>query len=295
MEIIVFLSIVIAVLAVLTSIVLVRRVKKQIAEMTDALVDVKNGNGNRRILSATNELTAPLGELAVLKGIDFQADTGEVIVIIGPSGMGKSTFLRCINYIERPEKGIIEIDNVKVDAEKCTEKEIKQLRLKTSMVFQNYNIFKNKTVIENVMLPMTSVQKIEKEIAKEKALQYLDQVGLLDKVNEYPSRLSGGQQQRVGIARAMAVNPKLILLDEPTSSLDPELVLGILDILRNLANEHKRTMIIVTHEMSFAKEIADRIIFMDDGRIIEEGTPEKIFSNPQNERTKRFLERFQTF
>ena len=181
------------------------------------------------------------------------------------------------------------------DAEKCTEKEIKQLRLKTSMVFQNYNIFKNKTVIENVMLPMTSVQKIEKEIAKEKALQYLDQVGLLDKVNEYPSRLSGGQQQRVGIARAMAVNPKLILLDEPTSSLDPELVLGILDILRNLANEHKRTMIIVTHEMSFAKEIADRIIFMDDGRIIEEGTPEEIFSNPQNERTKRFLERFQTF
>lgn len=163
------------------------------------------------------------------------------------------------------------------------------------MVFQNYNIFKNKTVIENVMLPMTSVQKIEKEIAKEKALQYLDQVGLLDKVNEYPSRLSGGQQQRVGIARAMAVNPKLILLDEPTSSLDPELVLGILDILRNLANEHKRTMIIVTHEMSFAKEIADRIVFMDDGRIIEEGTPEKIFSNPQNERTKRFLERFQTF
>ena len=235
------------------------------------------------------DLHKSFGELAVLKGIDFQADTGEVI------GMGKSTFLRCINYIERPEKGIIEIDNVKVDAEKCTEKEIKQLRLKTSMVFQNYNIFKNKTVIENVMLPMTSVQKIEKEIAKEKALQYLDQVGLLDKVNEYPSRLSGGQQQRVGIARAMAVNPKLILLDEPTSSLDPELVLGILDILRNLANEHKRTMNIVTHEMSFAKEIADRIIFMDDGRIIEEGTPEKIFSNPQNERTKRFLERFQTF
>lgn len=241
------------------------------------------------------DLHKSFGELAVLKGIDFQADTGEVIVIIGPSGMGKSTFLRCINYIERPEKGIIEIDNVKVDAEKCTEKEMKQLRLKTSMVFQNYNIFKNKTVIENVMLPMTSVQKIEKEIAKEKALQYLDQVGLLDKVNEYPSRLSGGQQQRAGIARAMAVNPKLILLDEPTSSLDPELVLGILDILRNLANEHKRTMIIVTHEMSFAKEIADRIIFMDDGRIIEEGTPEKIFSNPQNERTKRFLERFQTF
>lgn len=241
------------------------------------------------------DLHKSFGELNVLKGIDFQADTGEVIVIIGPSGMGKSTFLRCINYIERPEKGIIEIDNIKVDAEKCTEKEIKQLRLKTSMVFQNYNIFKNKTVIENLMLPMTYVQKIDKGKAKEKALQYLEQVGLLDKVNEYPSRLSGGQQQRVGIARAMAVNPKLILLDEPTSSLDPELVLGILDILRNLANEHKRTMIIVTHEMRFAKEIADRIIFMDDGRIIEQGTPEEIFTNPQNDRTKRFLERFQEF
>ena len=241
------------------------------------------------------DLHKNFGELNVLKGIDFQADTGEVIVIIGPSGMGKSTFLRCINYIERPEKGIIEIDNIKVDAEKCTEKEIKQLRLKTSMVFQNYNIFKNKTVIENLMLTMTSVQTIDKGKAKEKALQYLEQVGLLDKVNEYPSRLSGGQQQRVGIARAMAVNPKLILLDEPTSSLDPELVLGILDILRNLANEHKRTMIIVTHEMRFAKEIADRIIFMDDGRIIEQGTPEEIFTNPQNDRTKRFLERFQEF
>lgn len=239
------------------------------------------------------DLHKSFGNLHVLKGIDFQADMGEVIAIIGPSGMGKSTFLRCINYIERPEKGIIEIDNVKVDAEKCTEKEIKQLRLKTSMVFQNYNLFKNKTVLDNVMLPMTSVQKLEKDEAKKNALQYIDQVGLMDKINEYPSRLSGGQQQRVGIARAMAVNPKLILLDEPTSSLDPELVLGILEILKNLANEHKRTMIIVTHEMRFARDIADRIVFIDDGKIIEEGTPEVLFIDPQNERTKKFLERFQ--
>lgn len=239
------------------------------------------------------DLHKSFGDLHVLKGIDFQADTGEVIAIIGPSGMGKSTFLRCINYIERPEKGIIEIDNVKVDAEKCTEKEIKQLRLKTSMVFQNYNLFKNKTVLDNVMLPMTSVQKLEKDEAKKNALQYIDQVGLMDKINEYPSRLSGGQQQRVGIARAMAVNPKLILLDEPTSSLDPELVLGILEILKNLANEHKRTMIIVTHEMRFARDIADRIVFIDGGKIIEEGTPEVLFTDPQNERTKKFLERFQ--
>lgn len=239
------------------------------------------------------DLHKRFGNLHVLKGIDFQAETGEVIVVIGSSGMGKSTFLRCLNYIERPEKGIIEIDDAKVNAEKCTEKEIRQLRLKTSMVFQNYNLFKNKTVLENVMLPMTSVQKLEKDEAKKKALQYLEQVGLMDKINEYPSRLSGGQQQRVGIARALAVNPKLILLDEPTSSLDPKLVHGILNILRNLANEHKRTMIIVTHEMGFARDIADRIVFMDDGRIIEEGTPESLFSNPQHERTKRFLERIQ--
>lgn len=239
------------------------------------------------------DLHKSFGNLHVLKGIDFQAETGEVIVVIGSSGMGKSTFLRCLNYIERPEKGIIEIDNVKVNAEKCTEKEIRQLRLKTSMVFQNYNLFKNKTVLENVMLPMTSVQKLEKDEAKKKALQYLEQVGLMDKINEYPSRLSGGQQQRVGIARAFAVNPKLILLDEPTSSLDPKLVHGILNILRNLANEHKRTMIIVTHEMGFARDIADRIVFMDDGRIIEEGTPDSLFSNPQHGRTKKFLERIQ--
>ena len=234
------------------------------------------------------DLHKSFGELAVLKGIDFQADTGEVIVIIGPSGMGKSTFLRCINYIERPEKGIIEIDNVKVDAEKCTEKEIKQLRLKTSMVFQNYNIFKNKTVIENVMLPMTSVQKIQKEIAKEKALQYLDQVGLLDKINEYPSRLSGGQQQRVGIARAMAANPEVILFDEPTSALDPETIQEVLDVMIKLAKENI-TMVVVTHEMGFARQVADRIVFMADGQIIEEGTPDHFFDNPSNERVKQFL------
>lgn len=233
------------------------------------------------------------GELHVLKGIDFQAQKGEVVAIIGPSGMGKSTFLRCVNFIERPEKGTIEIDHVRVDVQKCTEKEIKKLRMKTSMVFQNYNVFKNKTVLENVMLPMTSVQKMKKEEARQKALEYLKQVELLDKIDEYPSRLSGGQQQRVGIARAMAVNPKVILLDEPTSSLDPELVTGILDILKKLAREHERTMLIVTHEMRFAREVADRIVFMDDGIIIEEGKPEQIFMNPQNERTRKFLELLQ--
>lgn len=232
------------------------------------------------------------GTLHVLKGIDFHAETGEVVAIIGPSGMGKSTFLRCLNYIERPEKGTIEIDDICVDAENRSEKQIRELRKKTSMVFQTYNVFKNKTVLENVMLPMISVQKMEKQKAKEKALEYLEQVELLDKIDEYSSRLSGGQQQRVGIARAMAVNPKLILLDEPTSSLDPELVTGILDVIRKLAKEHKRTMIIVTHEMRFAQEVADRILFMDEGVIIEEGSPIDLFLHPQNERTKNFLNNF---
>lgn len=230
------------------------------------------------------------GSLHVLKGIDFAAEKGEVVVIIGPSGMGKSTFLRCINFIERPEKGKIEIDGVRIDAESCKEKEIRAVRMKSSMVFQNYNVFKNKTVLQNVMLPMVSVQKMDKQTAEEKALGYLEQVGLTDKSSEYPSRLSGGQQQRVGIARAMAVNPKVILFDEPTSSLDPELVSGILEIIRRLAKEHERTMLIVTHEMRFAQDIADRVLFMDGGVILEEGTPEKIFSRPEHERTRKFLD-----
>ena len=230
------------------------------------------------------------GALQVLKGIDFTASEGEVVAVIGPSGMGKSTFFRCINFIEKPEKGILEIDGIEVDAQTCKEKEIRNFRMKASMVFQNYNVFKNKTVLQNVMLPMTAVQKIDKQTAQTNALEYIRQVGLTDKIDAYPSRLSGGQQQRVGIARAMAVNPKVMLFDEPTSSLDPELVTGILEIIRRLAKEHKRTMLIVTHEMRFAQEIADRVLFMDNGMILEEGTPENMFINPQNERMKRFLD-----
>ena len=233
------------------------------------------------------------GNLHVLKGVNFQAETGEVVAIIGPSGMGKSTFLRCMNYLEYPDKGIIEINRVCVDATKRNEKTIKELRMKTSMVFQNYNLFKNKTVLENVMLPMVSVRKLAKDIAEKEALGYLEQVELSEKIHEYPSRLSGGQQQRVGIARAMAVNPEVILFDEPTSSLDPELVTGILDIIRRLAKDHKRTLIIVTHEMRFAQEVADRVLFMDEGIILEEGSPEVIFNYPKHSRTKQFLEQLQ--
>lgn len=233
------------------------------------------------------------GNLHVLKGVNFQAETGEVVAIIGPSGMGKSTFLRCMNFLEYPDEGVIEINHICVDSTKQNEKTIKELRMKTSMVFQNYNLFKNKTVLENVMLPMVSVRKLEKDIAEKEALSYLEQVELLDKIHEYPSRLSGGQQQRVGIARAMAVNPEVILFDEPTSSLDPELVTGILDIIRKLASNHKRTLIIVTHEMRFAQEVADRVLFMDEGIILEEGPPEVIFKHPKHSRTKQFLEQLQ--
>lgn len=233
-------------------------------------------------------LSKSYGKLKVLKNIDLEVKKGEVVAIIGPSGTGKSTLLRCINYLEEPEAGEIEIDDIKVDIKNITKKEIYALRRKTSMVFQTYNLFKNKTALENVMEPLTIVKKIDKKVAKEKALEILKSVGLFDKSDYYPSKLSGGQQQRVGIARAMAVEPQVMLFDEPTSALDPELVGEVLDVIKGLAEAHT-TMIIVTHEMSFAKNVADRIIFMDDGIIAEEGSSEQIFSNPKNPRTSQFL------
>lgn len=241
------------------------------------------------IIKVTN-LHKKFGDLHVLKGVDFTANKGDVIVIIGPSGTGKSTFLRCLNYLEVPSEGTIEIDGSIIGAGKHSEKELIEFRKHTAMVFQNYSVFRNKTVLENVMMPMVKVQKMNKAEAEAKALELIGQVGLEEKVNEYPSRLSGGQQQRVGIARAMAVNPSILLFDEPTSSLDPELVAGILDIIRRLAKEHNRTMLIVTHEMRFALDIADEVIFMDEGGIAERGTPEELIKNPKNERTRKFLE-----
>lgn len=235
-----------------------------------------------------SNLHKKFNNLEVLKGINLDINKGEVVAVIGPSGTGKSTLLRCINYLEVPEEGTITIEDLKVDAKKINKKEILELRKCTSMVFQSYNLFKNKTVIENVMEPIVMVQKKSKEEARKISEDLLNQVGLSDKKNEYPSRLSGGQQQRVGIARAMAVNPKIMLFDEPTSALDPELVGEVLEVIKSLAERH-RTMLIVTHEMKFAREAADRIIFMDGGTIVEEGTPDEIFNNPKNERTKKFL------
>lgn len=234
-------------------------------------------------------LSKSFNGVPVFENLNFQAKKGEVVSIIGPSGTGKSTFLRCINFLETPDKGTIEIDGLKVDAEQFTEKSAKAIRLKTSMVFQNYSLFKNKTALENIMIPLVLVRKMENNEAKKLALEYLQQVGLLEKKDAYPSRLSGGQQQRIGIARAMAVNPKVMLLDEPTSSLDPELVGGVLEILKNVTNKHSYTTLVVTHEMNFARDVSDRVIFMDKGNIVEEGPPEEIFTNPKNSRTREFL------
>lgn len=232
------------------------------------------------------------GELEVLKGIDLEVSEGEVISVIGASGAGKSTLLRCINYLEKPDQGRIAIDGVSVDAaQKIKEKLRAELRSKTSMVFQSYALFLNKTAIENIMEPMVVVQRLPKPEARRRALGILEMIGLLDKEDVYPSHLSGGQQQRIGIGRAIAVNPKVMLLDEPTSSLDPELVGEVLNVIRELARQ-KMTMIIVTHEMEFARSISDRVLFMNDGRIEAEGPPQYIFAECQNENVTRFLRKY---
>jgi putative amino-acid transport system ATP-binding protein len=234
------------------------------------------------------DLHKSFGSLEVLKGINLEVEKGEVIVIIGPSGSGKSTFLRCLNFLEHPNIGRIKIGQLDVDVKKASKKDIHSIRKHSAMVFQSYNLFKNKTALENITEALLVVQNIEKNKAEKRAEDLLAQVGLSEKRDIYPSALSGGQQQRVSIARAMAVNPDVILFDEPTSALDPELVGEVLGVIRSLAQEHM-TMIIVTHEMSFAKDVADRVIFMDEGKIVEQGTPEDIFSNAKEERTKRFL------
>lgn len=224
----------------------------------------------------------------VLKDVSFSINKNEVVAILGPSGTGKSTLLRCLNYLTVPTSGKITIGNVTVDAAHHTKKEIIELRKHSSMVFQGYNLFKNKTALENVMEALTVVHKLPKQEAKEKALNYLEKVGMSDRRDFYPSKLSGGQQQRVGIARALAVNPNVVLFDEPTSALDPELVGEVLNTIKSLAEEGT-TMILVTHEIHFAREVANRILFMDDGKIAADGTPEEIIDHPENARLRQFL------
>ncbi|SEN76402.1 amino acid ABC transporter ATP-binding protein [Paenibacillus sp. OV219] len=230
------------------------------------------------------------GKQQVLKGIDLQVNKGEVVVILGPSGSGKTTLLRCINYLERPNDGHIAIGDFAVDCKHAHKREIYELRQKSAMVFQHYNLFRHKTALENVMEGLVIVQKVPKEEARRRSIEVLEKVGLGSKLDAYPSQLSGGQQQRVGIARALALNPEVILFDEPTSALDPELVGEVLAVIRKIASEGI-TMIVVTHEMSFARDVASHVVFMDEGVIVEEGTPKEIFRLPKEERTKQFLKR----
>ncbi|WP_429313000.1 amino acid ABC transporter ATP-binding protein [Paenibacillus mucilaginosus] len=242
------------------------------------------------------QLTKSFGPAQVLKGIDLTLEQGKVLAIIGPSGSGKTTLLRCMNLLETPSGGTLRIGDLALDfggAQLPKQGQVLQLRKKTGMVFQAYNLFPHMTVLQNVMEGPVTVQKRGKEEAHTRALELLRKVGLAEKADAYPHELSGGQQQRVGIARAMAMEPELLLFDEPTSALDPELVGEVLKVIKALALEG-RTMVIVTHEMKFAGEVADRVILMDDGRIVEEGSPDEVFHRPSSERTKLFLSRLQT-
>jgi L-cystine transport system ATP-binding protein len=232
-------------------------------------------------------------QLEVLKGLDLEIDKGKVVVIIGPSGSGKTTFLRCLNVLETPTEGKISIGGQKIDfSEKVSPKLISSFRRLTGMVFQGYNLFPHMTALENVMEGPVTVKKETKDKARQKAAFFLEKVGLSDKMDYYPFQLSGGQQQRVGIARALAMEPEVMLFDEPTSALDPELVGEVLKVMKDLANEGM-TMVVVTHEMRFAQEAADEVIFMDGGFIVERGAPDSIFTNPTADRTKQFLRMIQ--
>ena len=227
----------------------------------------------------------------VLDEIDLTVHDGEVVAIIGPSGAGKSTLLRCLNLLEKPDSGVIKLDDIVIDTLAIKKKDVLELRKNTAMVFQSFNLFKQKTALENVMEGLTIVKKMEKEEAKKLASLNLDKVGLADRADYFPKELSGGQQQRVAIARALSMNPKILLLDEPTSALDPELVGEVLSVIKAAAKAGN-TMILVSHELSFVRDVASRVLFLEGGKIIEDGTPNEVFNYPKNERTKQFLSRF---
>ncbi|MFX3619397.1 MAG: amino acid ABC transporter ATP-binding protein [Sporolactobacillus sp.] len=236
----------------------------------------------------TEHLFKSFGELNVLKDVSLDVKKGQVIVVIGPSGSGKSTFLRCINLLERPNEGKVMIDDQEMT--RLRPREIVKVREKVGMVFQHFYLFPHKTVLENLIYAPMKVKQLAREDAVRRATELLGQVGLSEKADQYPNKLSGGQQQRVAIARALAMEPEYMLFDEPTSALDPEMVKEVLDVIQSLA-ESGMTMIIVTHEMGFARSVADKVVFMDDGQIMEEADPAEFFSHPQTERAKDFLEK----
>lgn len=232
-----------------------------------------------------SKLNKSFGQLNVLKNIDLNIKKGEVVVVIGPSGSGKSTLLRCLNLLETPENGLIEFQGSQINnSNNC----IDTTRQNMGMVFQNFNLFPHMSVLDNITLAPMKLNKKSNNEAKEKAFGLLDRIGLKDKAIEYPNRLSGGQKQRIAIARALAMDPEVMLFDEPTSALDPEMVGEVLDVMKELASEGM-TMVVVTHEMGFAREVGDRVLFMDEGRIVEEGCPKTIFEAPKEDRTKAFL------
>ena len=226
----------------------------------------------------------------VLKGIDFKVEKGEVVAIIGPSGSGKTTLLRCISFLEKADDGKIIFDEYEHEIQNVSRHDIKKLRMQMGFVFQNFNLFSNMTAFQNVMEGLVTARGMDKEEASKIATKVLEKVGMADRATFYPGELSGGQQQRVAIARAIPPNPQVILFDEPTSALDPELTGEVLDVMKKLANEGT-TMVVVTHEMSFAKEVASRVVFMEDGVVVEEGKAKEFFENPKEERTKQFLSR----
>ncbi len=236
------------------------------------------------ILLELKNLYKKFGNLEVIKGVDLEIDKGDILVIIGPSGSGKSTILRCMNLLEEATSGEIIFEGKNI----VNDKTIDKTREKIGMVFQNFNLFPNKTIMQNITLAPMKVKGKTKEEAEDKAKELLKRVGLLDKKDAYPAQLSGGQQQRIAIARALAMEPDMMLFDEPTSALDPEMVKEVLDVIKELAKDGM-TMAIVTHEMGFAKEVADRVIFVDEGKIVEEGSPEEVFNNPKSERAKEFF------
>ena len=244
----------------------------------------------------TENICKSFGSVEVLKNVSLTVEPGEVVVIIGPSGAGKSTYLRSLNHLEKPTSGKIWIDDKLIEDRvnghnqvKLPHKERAAILLEMGMVFQRFNLFPHKTALQNVMLAPMNVKGVPEKEAKEKAVKLLNQVGLGDKLDSYPAKLSGGQQQRVAIARALALEPKMMLFDAPTSALDPELVGDVLNVMKELAEEGM-TMLVVTHEMGFAREVADRVVFMYDGAILEEGSPKEIFTNPKHDRTRQFLQ-----
>jgi ABC-type polar amino acid transport system ATPase subunit len=248
--------------------------------------------GDGGALVRLHDLHKSFGPLAVLKGIDLEIAAGEVVVIFGRSGSGKSTLLRCVNWLEEPSRGTVEVDGIRLEPGHRTRDKrelIRQVRMRCGMVFQDFNLFPHMTAIENVMEGPVTVRGIDRATARRQAVQLLERVGLAEKADEFPIRLSGGQKQRVAIARALAMEPAVMMFDEPTSALDPELIGEVLAVMKSLATETNTTMIVVTHEMGFAREVCHRMVFLHEGQIVEEGPPDRILSDPDDPRTRKFL------